>query len=150
MSKEVTANKMGTEPVSKVMLSMGIPIIFAMSGETEALCVLAAKIIASGFLFAGGNIAIQGVFQALCCGWDSLVVSLLRLCVVVLPLAWFFAKFENAEFMIWWSFPIAELVAFVASILFLVRANRKRIKPMKEDREICTSAFCGKIVKNVC
>ena len=124
--------------------------LFAMSGETEALCALATKIIALGFLFAGGNIAIQGVFQALCCGWDSLVVSLLRLCVVVLPLAWLFARFENAAFMIWWTFPIAEFVAFVAAVLFLVRANKKRIKPMKEDRETCTSAFRGKFVKKVC
>lgn len=104
---------------------------FAMSAETESLCVLAARIIAAGFLFAGGNIAMQGVFQALGCGLDSLLVSLLRLCVVVLPLAWVFTKLEHAEFMIWWSFPIAELAAFIAAILCMLRADRKIIKSMK-------------------
>lgn len=108
--------------------------LFAMSEDTESLCVMASQIIATGFLFAGGNIAIQGVFQALGCGLDSLVVSLLRLCVVVLPLAWLFARFENAAFMIWWAFPIAELVAFVAAILFMLRAGKRIIKPMGRGR----------------
>lgn len=92
--------------------------LFAMSEETEALCVLAARIIAAGFLFAGGNIAVQGVFQALGCGLNSLIVSLLRLRVVVLPLAWLFTKLENATYMIWWAFPIAELVALAVWTYF--------------------------------
>lgn len=108
--------------------------MFAMSKETEGLCVMATQIIAAGFLFAGGNIAIQGVFQALGCGLDSLVVSLLRLCIVVLPLAWLFAKLENADFMIWWAFPIAEFVAFVAAVLLMLREGRRIIMPMKEKK----------------
>lgn len=106
--------------------------LFAMSEETEALCVLAARIIAAGFLFAGGNIAVQGVFQALGCGLNSLIVSLLRLCVVVLPLAWLFTKLENATYMIWWAFPIAELVALAVAAALMAQANNKMIKPMKE------------------
>ena len=106
--------------------------LFAMSEETEALCVLAARIIAAGFLFAGGNIAVQGVFQALGCGLNSLIVSLLRLCVVVLPLAWLFTKLENATYMIWWAFPIAELVALAVAATLMVQANNKMIKLMKE------------------
>ncbi len=106
--------------------------LFAMSEETEALCVLAARIIAAGFLFAGGNIAVQGVFQALGCGLNSLIVSLLRLCVVVLPLAWLFTKLENATYMIWWAFPIAELVALAVAATLMVQENNKMIKPMKE------------------
>lgn len=106
--------------------------LFAMPEETEALCVLAARIIAADFLFAGGNIAVQGVFQALGCGLNSLIVSLLRLCVVVLPLAWLFTKLENATYMIWWAFPIAELVALAVAATLMVQANNKMIKPMKE------------------
>ncbi len=104
--------------------------LFAMSPETEALCVMATQIIATGFLFAGGNIAVQGVFQALGCGLDSLVVSLLRLCVIALPLAWAFAQLENAAVMIWWAFPIAELIAVLASAFFLLRVNKNIIRPM--------------------
>lgn len=105
--------------------------LFDMSKETEDLCILAAKIIAMGFLFAGGNIAIQGIFQALGCGLGSLVISLLRLCVVVLPLAWIFARFTNAFFMIWWAFPIAEFVALLVAVCLLLRANKNIINPMK-------------------
>lgn len=116
----------GLEVFSKPLIGL-----FDMSKETESLCILAAKIIATGFLFAGGNIAIQGIFQALGCGLDSLLVSLLRLCVVVLPLAWLFAHFTNAAFMIWWAFPIAEFVALLAAVWLLLRAKRNIINPMK-------------------
>ena len=105
--------------------------LFAMSEETKELCVMATRIIATGFMFAGGNIAIQGVFQALGCGLDSLIVSLLRLCIVVLPLAWLFARIENAAVMIWWAFPIAEFAAILSAVLFMLHANKRIIKPMK-------------------
>lgn len=104
--------------------------MFGLSEHTAQLCVTASRIIATGFLFAGGNIALQGVFQALGCGISSLVVSLLRLFVIVLPLAMWFSIFENAEFMIWFAFPVAELVAFVAALAFMIRANNKIINNM--------------------
>ena len=102
---------------------------FQLSDETARLCVLAMRIIASGFLFAGANIAIQGIFQALECGIGSLIISLLRLFVVVLPLAWIFTKFSNAEFMIWLAFPIAELAAFLAAVILMRRVNKIQASP---------------------
>lgn len=104
---------------------------FGLTAETGELCILATRIIAVGFLFAGGNIALQGVFQALGCGISSLVVSLLRLLVVVLPLAWWFSTFENATFWIWFAFPIAEVVAILVAIALALRAYKKIIIPMK-------------------
>ena len=100
---------------------------FHLTPETTNLCVLAIRIIAPGFVFAGGNIALQGVFQALECGLGSLVVSLLRLLVVVLPLAWIFAKLANASTLIWFAFPIAEAVAVFVAIGFMLRV-RKRLE----------------------
>lgn len=107
---------------------------FGLSDDTASLCVLAIRIISAGFLFAGGNIALQGVFQALGCGISSLMVSLLRLCVVVLPLARLFTTFENAAFSIWFAFPIAELAAFIIAILLMGRANRMIIHSMREGK----------------
>lgn len=104
--------------------------VFGLSEVTEELCILSIRIISLGFLFAGGNIAIQGVFQALGCGISSLVISLLRLCVIVLPLAWFFSTLPNATQLIWWAFPIVELVALLVGIALMMRANQKIIKPM--------------------
>lgn len=89
------------------------------------------RIIAAGFLFAGANIALQGVFQAMGDGLASLVVSLLRLLIVVLPLAKVFTLVANASFAIWFAFPIAELVAFVVAIFLAIRMNKKRIEVME-------------------
>ena len=105
--------------------------LFNLTDETASLCVLSVRIIAAGFLFAGGNIAIQGIFQALGCGMSSLVTSLLRLCVVVLPLAWLFTTLDNALSVIWFAFPIAELVALVVGVLLLIRADRKIVRVLK-------------------
>lgn len=110
-----------------------IAAIFNMSPETEALCVLAIRIIVPGFLFAGGNIALQGVFQALSCGASSLILSLLRLCIIVLPLAWIFTKLENAAFLIWFAFPIAEAIAFLAAAALMAKANRDMIRKLEKD-----------------
>ncbi|MDO4170080.1 MAG: MATE family efflux transporter [Lachnospiraceae bacterium] len=106
--------------------------IFGLSDETAALCVLATRIISTGFLFAGANIALQGVFQALGCGISSLVVSLLRLCVIVLPLAWMFTKMANAKVMIWFAFPIAEAIACIVAVIFMIHANKTIVNQMKE------------------
>ena len=101
--------------------------LFDLSDETARLCILSIRIISVGFLFAGCSIAIQGVFQALGCGMSSLVVSLLRLCVVVLPLAWLFSKFSNGINIIWLAFPIAEVVALVVAVILMIKANRSKI-----------------------
>ena len=104
--------------------------VFGLSDETALLCILAIRIISAGFLFAGINIAIQGVFQALGCGISSLIVSLLRLLVIVLPLAWVFTLFPNAESVVWYAFPLAECGSCVVTVLLMVRADHKIIKVM--------------------
>lgn len=101
--------------------------LFGLSNETAALCVLAIRLISPGFFFAGVNIALQGVFQALGCGLSSLIVSLLRLCVIVFPLAGWLSTLENAAQLIWLAFPVAEAVACVFAIGLMIRADRMRV-----------------------
>ena len=60
---------------------------FKLSGATEQLCISAAHIISIGFVFAGISIALQGVFQALNCGVSSLIISLCRQLLFILPVA---------------------------------------------------------------
>lgn len=107
-------------------------VIFGLSDTTAALCISSIRIISTGFLFAGANIALQGVFQALGCGISSLVISLLRLLVVVMPLAKIFSMMENAEMLIWLAFPIAELAAMAVALVLLRRVFRKIISGMKD------------------
>ena len=109
--------------------------LFGLSDETARLCILSIRIISVGFLFAGCSIAIQGVFQALGCGISSLVVSLLRLCVVVLPLAWFFSKFSNGINIMWLAFSIDEAVALVVAVILMIKANKTKILTMDKFSE---------------
>ena len=115
-----------------------VPIInlFNLSGETSELCILAIRIISTGFIFAGWNIAIQGVFQGIDCGISSLAISILRLCIIVLPLAWLFSTFVNAEYIMWFAFPIAEVVAFVVAVILMRRSNKNKIATIDRDKEI--------------
>lgn len=70
---------------------------FGLSGQTQSLCVSAVRIISAGFLFAGISLSLQGVFQALDKGLSSLIISLLRQLVLVLPVAWLFSGFVNGD-----------------------------------------------------
>ena len=99
--------------------------IFSVTEESNQLCVLALRLITCGFLFAGANIILQGVCQALGKGGYSLVISLLRFVVLALPLAWVLSISENAANIVWISLPIAEAGACVAAILLTKRAYQK-------------------------
>lgn len=105
--------------------------MFNLSGETQRLCITASRIITIGFIFAGINIALQGVFQALDCGMSSLIVSVLRLFIIVLPLAWIFSKMAHAETMVWTSFVIAEAVAAFAAVFLLYKALKTKLGILK-------------------
>ncbi len=60
------------------------------AGQSRAYFIGAMRVISLSFVFAGINIALQGVYQALGGGMESLVLSLLRQLVIVLPLAYAF------------------------------------------------------------
>lgn len=108
--------------------------IFAISDQTQELCILATRIITLGYLFVGANVAYQGIFQALGCGVRSLIISLLRLIIIALPLAWVFTKLPNADHLVWLAFPIAEVVALGVAIFFMKKVNNEKLmKELDED-----------------
>ena len=100
--------------------------IFSLSAGTMGLCVTGLRVLAVSFVFAGANIAIQGVFQATEGGVQSLLVSLLRQLIFVLPAAWQFARLLPAG--VWLAFPIAEvLTAVIAAVLLRHTAGKGRL-----------------------
>lgn len=99
--------------------------IFSLSDETGVLCTAAIRIVSLSFLFAGFNIAFQGVFQALGEGAGTLVTSLLRQIVFVLPVAWLFSKFNPP--LMWCSFIIAEALTSLIGFFILKRTIKNRI-----------------------
>ncbi|MDR3345344.1 MAG: MATE family efflux transporter [Oscillospiraceae bacterium] len=104
---------------------------FALSENTAALCVTAIRVITPGYLFAGANIAFQGIFQAFGSGMRSLAVSLLRLIIVALPVAFLLTAFQNAENIVWWAFPIAEACALAAAFFFMKAITKEKIDALE-------------------
>lgn len=108
--------------------------IFGLSGETQTLCVQAMRIVSLSFLFAGANIAFQGVFQAVDAGLQSLIISVCRQIVFVLPVAWAFSLLarQSASYTwtIWLTFIIAEGISTVIGIIFMMQINKKVIKKL--------------------
>ena len=90
---------------SETMLAIGIP---------------ALRIISISFLLAGFCIISGSVFQAIGNPIHSLIVSVCRQLVVLLPAAWLLAQSGRLE-LVWWAFPIAEVMSFTLSIIFLRR-----------------------------
>ena len=99
--------------------------VFSVTEESYQLCVLALRIITCGFLFAGANIILQGVCQALGKGGYSLLISLLRFAVLALPLAWGLSFTKAAASVVWVSLPAAEAGACAAAIWLTSRACRR-------------------------
>ena len=68
------------------------------AGQSRAYFISAMRVISLSFLFAGINVAYQRIYQALDGGMESLVISLLRQLVIILPLAGIFSIFvRNAQ-----------------------------------------------------
>ncbi len=104
----------------------------AASAELLVIGIPALRIISLSFAFAGYCIVVGSVFQALGNGVYSMCVSIARQLCVLLPVAWLFSLSGNVN-LIWWAFPIAELVSVGMSTFFLVRIYRRIIRHIGED-----------------
>ena len=103
--------------------------IFDASEEMVEIGVPALRIISFSFLGAGFGIVSSSVFQALGHGMLSLIVSVLRQLIVILPAAWILARIGGIH-MVWWAFPIAEIFSALVCFLFVKKVYRNEIKPL--------------------
>lgn len=101
------------------------------AGQSRIYFISAVRIISISFVFAGINIAFQGVYQALNGGMESLAVSLLRQAILILPLAWGFSKlviqYDMDVSLIWYAFVITEVLSCVVGWVFLRRIEKKKM-----------------------
>lgn len=109
------------EAIPDVLLQM-----FEASETMLAIGVPALRIICVSYLFAGFCIASGSIFQALGYATYSMIVSVARQLLVLLPLAYLFSLSGNVT-LVWFSFPIAELVSLTLSVYYLVKLNKKVI-----------------------
>lgn len=104
--------------------------LFSLSGTTYTMCVSCMRIISLGFLFAGLCIAFQGVFQALECGIESLIISLCRQVLFVLPPVWLLTRqvtgAENVS-IVWWPLAVGEMVTLCVALVLFFRARKTKI-----------------------
>ena len=101
---------------SEQMLSIGIP---------------ALRIISLHFLLAGFNIIALSTCQALGKAVYSMITSICRQLVVLLPAAYILSRFGNVNY-VWWAFPIAEIVALIITAGFLIKTYKENIKPIQD------------------
>jgi len=106
------------------------------SGQSREYFISAMRIISASFIFAGINVAYQGIYQALNGGMESLVISLLRQLIIILPLAGIFSIFvrngQAGVSLIWWAFPITELAACLVGYGFLKRIRINKVEKLSE------------------
>ena len=102
----------------------------AAGGEFVQLGISALRIISLMFPMAAVGIALGGAaFPAMGNGLYSTITSLCRQLIVLLPVA-FLLSLTGDVHAVWWSFPIAELVSLVITLLLYGKIYRSKIKPM--------------------
>lgn len=99
---------------SEYMLSIGVPAL-----QTISWC----------FVLAGYSIICSAVFQALGNGVYSMLISIARQLVIIIPVAYVFAKLFGLD-MVWWSYPIAEFASVILSTIFLIRMLKQNLSDM--------------------
>ena len=105
---------------SETMLSVGIP---------------ALRTICLSFWIAGACIALSGSFQALGKSLYSMVISIVRQLVFLVPIAYVLARYGAANGTsnrVWWCFPLAELASLSVTLAFFRRLYRTLIAKIPE------------------
>ena len=105
--------------------------LFDASANMIAIGVPALRTISLSFVFAGFCIISSCMFQALGNGVYSMIMSMARQLFVIIPVAFIFAKLFGLN-MVWWSYPIAEVVSVAVCIFFLKRIFKEKLSTMED------------------
>jgi len=94
----------------------------------------ALRIISLSFIGAAFGIINSTLFQATARGMNSLIVSVCRQLVVILPVAWVLGNMFGLA-AIWYAFPVAEIAAFFISYILLWREYRTELRFLGTEKE---------------
>lgn len=109
--------------------------IFDATDTLLAVGVPALRIISLSFWMAGASIALGSSFQALGKSMYSMIVSIIRQLVFLVPLAYILARYGAGignDDLVWWSYPIAEIAALTVSLLFFRHMYKTLIAKLPE------------------
>lgn len=119
--------------------------IFTSSPEILSIGNHALKVMAFVFTPASISIVLSTLFQAIGKGMYSLINSMLRQVVLILPLAFIFSKISLELF--WFSFPIAEVVSVIVSILMFIYVYKNIITKLDPNMPLDSNELINKSVK---
>lgn len=109
--------------------------LFGLAGGTSSeiitICTTALRIASIGYIFMGFSVAVQGILQSLGYAFRPLIISILRLIVFVFPVAYLFTLSDNVSTIVWWTFPIAEILTAIISLCILKNSYDKKVKTIK-------------------
>ena len=109
--------------------------MFSASADMLKIGVPALRIIGIHYLIAWLCIICGTVFQALGKAVFSMIVSIMRQLIILVPAAYILSKLGGLH-AVWWSLPIAELVSLMISLFFLFRINRTIISKIPDGSDI--------------
>lgn len=111
--------------------------LFGLAGESTKdiikVCIIALRISCIGFVFMGISVIIQGILQSIRYAIRPLIISMLRLVIFVFPIAYLFTRSNNVIEIVWWTFPISEVLTAIISLIILKDSYDKKIKTIKND-----------------
>ncbi len=102
-------------------------LLFDASENMLEIGEVALRVISLSYLFAGICVVSGSVFQALGDSIYSLIISVARQLVVLVPAAYLLSLTGRLE-LVWWAFPIAELASLTLSLIFLRRVTKNRLQ----------------------
>ena len=111
---------LGMFDANEAMLSIGVP---------------ALRIIATTFPVAAVCIVLGSVFQALGFGTYSMLTSMARQLLVLVPSAWLLARLGQSvgnDSLVWWSYPIAEVASAAVTAILFIRLYKNIISKVPE------------------
>lgn len=109
--------------------------IFDATDTLLAVGVPALRIISLSFCMAGASIALTSAFQALGKSLYSMIISIIRQLVFLVPLAYILVRYGAGignDDLVWWSYPIAEIAALTVSLLFFRHMYKTLIAKLPE------------------
>lgn len=113
------------EAVPGVLLGM-----FNAADDMKSMGIIALRTIAIHFPLAAIGIVLSSVFQAFAQSIYSLIISVMRQLVVLIPAAWLLAQTGDVN-NVWWSFFIAEIISLITSIYFFKKVYNSTISPLE-------------------
>ena len=110
--------------------------IFNATETMKQVAVPALRIISLSFCTAGACIALGSSFQALGKSVYSMITSIIRQLVFLVPIAYVLARYGQSignDDLVWWCYPIAEIASLGVTMLFFLRVYRTVIAKVPLD-----------------